>query len=142
MKECFIYVMARRADDGWCAPVKVGISTNPEARLATINTSSPFRVEIYRQCRIASRWGAESIERTFHAINEKERLNGEWFQMEPDAAVLCLLHGLCHVFIHHEKRPVEQIAHWFRYTGAEEAIYVDGENRQWGINFNGEPREQ
>lgn len=141
-RPCFIYVMAKVQDDGWSAPVKVGISHNPGARVGSINTASPFRVGIFRQFKIAQRRGAEELERTFHKINADARLNGEWFQMEPDAAVLCLVNGITHVFVEEYKKDLNFLGEWYAYTGAHEFVFLDADKRQWGIGFKGEPLEQ
>jgi hypothetical protein len=142
MKECFIYVMAASRDDGMNAPVKVGISADPQKRLASINTAAPFRVALYRSFRLPNRFMAQSVERVFHSVNGGNRLNGEWFQIEPEQAVQSLAFGFAVAYIEVMKHPPERIQAWFDFVQMPEAVYVDAQKRCWGGGFAGEPREQ
>lgn len=135
---CHIYVMARQMDDEWGQPVKVGISRNPQARLATINTASPFRVGIYRSFRVQNRRMAELFERIFHKLNASVRLHGEWFQLTPQEAVECLGYGLTVAYVEDSGRPPSEIQGWYDFIGFPEGVFIDSDGRQWGAGFKGE----
>lgn len=81
MKQHFIYVIGRPE-----GPVKVGITSSPQARLSTIQTGCHFHIDILylRECR--DRNHALEHERNFHAVYAEHRLSGEWFDMESDLA--------------------------------------------------------
>src|SRR6185437_8499627 len=64
--------------------VKIGISTNPDARLAQLRTASPFPID-YAYVGVTPGTGYE-IEQEAHAILAHRRCNGEWFDVPPDAA--------------------------------------------------------
>jgi predicted GIY-YIG superfamily endonuclease len=81
MKPCYIYVIGR--EEG---PVKVGITSAPQSRLATIQTGCPFKIELYyvRECR--DRNHALEHESSFHGVNAEQRLAGEWFDLSAEYA--------------------------------------------------------
>jgi hypothetical protein len=68
-------------------PVKVGITSSPASRLATIQTGCHFKIDILylKQCR--DRGHALWHEENFHAVHAEKRLSGEWFDMEADFAL-------------------------------------------------------
>lgn len=61
-------------------PVKIGISTNPHARHATIQTSSPFPMHLLAWHPVMD---AESFEHVLHMRCKPLRLRGEWFSWGP-----------------------------------------------------------
>lgn len=82
MKRHFIYVIGREQ-----GPVKVGITSSPGARLSTIQTGCPFKIEILhlRECR--DRQHAIEHEEIFHGVYGDRRLAGEWFDISADLAI-------------------------------------------------------
>jgi hypothetical protein len=90
----YVYVIAKLADGKMTSPVKVGISAEPNARLACIQTACPFQIDIAYVFECPSREIAREIERAFHATQAAARLCGEWFDHHPIAAIhlLCLLY--------------------------------------------------
>ncbi len=76
----FIYVI--RGDHGL---LKIGISTNPSARIAQLRTASPFPLD-FEYIGAMNGFG-ENVEREAHATLEKYRTNGEWFDCSPEMAV-------------------------------------------------------
>lgn len=72
---------------------KVGISSDPEKRRSSIQTSNPLPVSLYKTFYFAERWLAESVEAMahrqmaiFHSVAK-----GEWFRALPeDAEKVCL----------------------------------------------------
>lgn len=75
------FVYAIRGDHNL---VKIGVSGNPNARLAQLRTASAFPLEL---CFVGAcqTTGAE-IEREAHRLLEPHRTNGEWFDCSPELA--------------------------------------------------------
>lgn len=68
------------------APVKIGVTGNPAARLKMIQTGCSFRIhfrEIWSY-RGLSRYYARMVEKIAHAAIAGERLTGEWFDAPAD----------------------------------------------------------
>lgn len=84
---CFVYVICRHLDDGFSGPVKVGIAGNPEARVAALQTASPFKIALVAYVRTPSRDIALGLEAAFHHVNAEKRLYGEWFDVDPTSVV-------------------------------------------------------
>lgn len=96
MSECFVYIIATIRDGEPAAPVKVGISKSVGSRLATISTSSPVPVGLYLTFPLPQRDMAEAVERAFHTVMRKKRLNGEWFDLEPKQAKAAMMLNVGH----------------------------------------------
>lgn len=79
----FVYVV--RGDHNL---TKIGITTNPTARLATLRTSSPFPID-YAFIGVTPGGGID-IERGAHALLSHQRLQGEWFDVPPELAIAAL----------------------------------------------------
>jgi hypothetical protein len=76
----FVYVV--RGDHNL---VKVGVTTNPSARLAHLRTGSPFPISFaFIGCTPGNGY---DIERAAHLILDRQRLNGEWFDVVPEMAI-------------------------------------------------------
>jgi hypothetical protein len=69
--------------------VKVGTTTNPRARLASLRTGSAFPIDCSYIAVTPGDSGAE-IERAAHTLLDRHRLNGEWFGAAPELAVAAL----------------------------------------------------
>lgn len=78
----YIYVIGRKQ-----GPVKVGISNAPGSRLGSIQTGCPFKLELLFAVEAKSRDKAIKHERTFHQVYAKQRLSGEWFDLEAELAI-------------------------------------------------------
>jgi hypothetical protein len=85
MKEdSFVYVLAASSkDDNDKAPVKVGITSNPEVRASAIRTSCPFPVRMQICFGPMTRDNARAVEREAHHAYSRFRAHGEWFNVEP-----------------------------------------------------------
>jgi hypothetical protein len=90
----WVYVFAHQSEAGLTGPVKVGISKNVNARLSTIQTSCPQRIELAYVFECPNRGIARDIERSFHDTQAENRSHGEWFNFEPVQAI----HLLCIAF--------------------------------------------
>lgn len=87
-----VYILAALIDGVPSQPVKVGISSAPEKRLATIQTSCPYPLVLLSAFLCPTRNIALYVENAFHTLQADRRLNGEWFNIHPMNAVelLCL----------------------------------------------------
>ena len=65
--------------------VKIGITTNPAARIAQIRTGSGFPIDFSYIGYVQA--GAEIIEREAHAALARQRCAGEWFDTSPERAI-------------------------------------------------------
>lgn len=84
---CYLYIMATIGKAGDCSPVKIGIASNPEKRLASIKTACPSPIRMQTFFGPMDRELARAIEREVHSFSAKRRLHGEWFDFEPSEAV-------------------------------------------------------
>jgi Meiotically up-regulated gene 113 len=80
----FIYVI--RGDHNL---IKVGITTNPRARLSSLRTASAFPIDYSYLAAITGNSGAE-IEHSVHQLLEQHRCHGEWFDVAPEMAVAAI----------------------------------------------------
>lgn len=87
-----VYILAALIDRAPSQPVKVGISSAPEKRLATIQTACPYPLVLMATFICPTRNVALYVENAFHTLQADHRLNGEWFNIHPMSAVelLCL----------------------------------------------------
>lgn len=69
-EEQFIYFI--RSSEGF---VKIGLSNNPEKRLKTLQTASPYKLDLAYKMK-----GNESLEKYLHLLFAPYRAYGEWFQ--------------------------------------------------------------
>jgi Meiotically up-regulated gene 113 len=79
----FLYVI--RGDHNL---VKVGVSTNPNARLAQLRTASAFPID-FSYIAVTPSTGFD-IEQGAHAMLASHRCNGEWFDVAPEIAVAAI----------------------------------------------------
>lgn len=87
MKGAFVYVMAVGGDGGpFQRPVKIGITKNPDARLAQIRPHSPLPISYAHLLPVADIHRAREIEVRLHLVLGDVRLAYEWFDVEPDTA--------------------------------------------------------
>jgi hypothetical protein len=83
MTGSFLYVI--RGDHNL---VKVGVSTNPNARLAQLRTASAFPID-FSYLAVTPGTGFD-IEQGAHAMLASHRCNGEWFDVAPEMAVAAI----------------------------------------------------
>lgn len=86
MKQSYVYLIATALDDGLKGPVKVGVSDNPAARLAQLQSGSPHKLKIAHLFPLPSRGAAFEIERALLDIKDQQRMVGEWLDLEPIVA--------------------------------------------------------
>lgn len=68
---------------------KIGISTNPLARLAALRTASPFPLS-FEYIVAVDPASMQSIETAAHAMLAKHRVSGEWFDCPPEFTVAAI----------------------------------------------------
>jgi hypothetical protein len=90
----WVYVFAKKNGTDREAPVKVGISRDVNGRMVQVQTSCPFKIGLVYVFECPSKDVAREIERCFHDTQKKDRLHGEWFNIEPITAI----HLLCMVY--------------------------------------------
>lgn len=59
--------------------IKIGMSDEPESRLAELQTGAPRKLRILLKIPFSSRREAFEFERTMHELFSEFRLSGEWF---------------------------------------------------------------
>lgn len=87
-----VYIIARMKGNRPTRPVKVGISSNPDKRLASLQTANPFPLVLLTTFYCPTRGMAKELEACFHETQSNRRLSGEWFDIAPIEAVelLCM----------------------------------------------------
>lgn len=80
----FVYVV--RGDHNM---VKIGVTTNPRARLAQLRTGSAFPID-YAFIGVTPGAGFD-IESAAHAVLDKYRCTGEWFDLSPEIAISAVM---------------------------------------------------
>lgn len=87
---CYVYVIEA---DG---RVKIGLSSNPRARMAGLSTALAVEPQLVHRWRLPDREAAEAAERALHRAFAHARLRGEWFALPTDEAIgvgECVLAG-------------------------------------------------
>jgi hypothetical protein len=87
----YVYVIGR--DEG---PVKVGITTNLIARLRSMQTGCPFKLQLLYAMPAENRDNALWHERIFHDVYAEHRLEGEWFNLAAYEAIEGVQTGFQH----------------------------------------------
>lgn len=94
--------------------VKVGISSIPYDRLATIYCNSPYPVVLAFFCQIGRKKTALSVERAILNSFSEFKTRGEWLKLSTDAATKKTFSTVCnHVVFTH----IHAKAEWVKATG-------------------------
>ena len=72
----FVYFI----QDGQAA-TKIGISGDPAQRVASLQTGHPEPLHLWKTIRCRSSADARAVERDLHMYFERQRMNGEWFDL-------------------------------------------------------------
>jgi hypothetical protein len=81
----FVYVI--RGDHNM---TKIGVTTNPSARIASLRTASPFPLEFAFIGAMPDNDGYV-LEKAAHAALARFRCNGEWFDISPENAIATII---------------------------------------------------
>lgn len=79
----YVYVIGLVFNGVPSRPTKVGITSSPAGRLSTLQTASPYHLAIVHLFRFDRRGHALALEKFTHNFYRRERLRGEWFNVEP-----------------------------------------------------------
>ena len=102
---CYVYIVATiNAGNELSGPVKVGVAENPTARLSGIQTGNPNKLAIAFSFWTPERGIALQLERSFHAVKSGHCLQGEWFDIEPLAAIQMMVINF-EAIMHTQKLP-------------------------------------
>lgn len=83
----FVYVLAVGPDDGPLArPVKIGMTSDLDARLCQIRPCSPLPLAYAFTFQFSCRRIALMVERLAHENADYDRLDYEWFNLDPSHA--------------------------------------------------------
>lgn len=85
--EVFVYVIGTVTDGALGPPIKIGISANPQYRIATLQCANAKEIRIVKTFRFPSRAVASDVESCFHGTHADRQLCGEWFDVTPDEAI-------------------------------------------------------
>jgi hypothetical protein len=97
---CHVYIIAHMVGRKPVAPVKVGISSSPEKRLATLQTANPKPLVLLCTFATPNREMAKVLESAFHEVRASDRLAGEWFNIHPMIAVKLMCDNVRGAFRH------------------------------------------
>lgn len=80
--DTYLYVI------GWDAngPVKIGYTTDPERRLAQLQTAQPNPLQIFHTREVEAE-RARLMEGLVHKVNRRHKINGEWYNLSVDDAI-------------------------------------------------------
>lgn len=73
-------------------PLKIGITKNLRARLSDLQCSSADKLEVYFFGEATGKLLPHEVEKRFHKHFAAQRLEGEWFKLDPDEAVAGVLY--------------------------------------------------
>lgn len=85
VKLCYVYVIGRESGADVC---KIGITSNPKKRLASLQSGSPHKLSVAHLFAFADRDIARQVEAETHDIMGSGRMSGEWFEVNPQAGAL------------------------------------------------------
>jgi hypothetical protein len=129
----YVYVIAQEDDGNMSSPTKVGITTNVKARLASVQTGSPHKLQLVHAFVAPSRAIARIIEGGFHEGCADRRLNGEWFDIDPFDALM----GVCGSYLcllSMMQATPEQTKYYLERAGVFEAVSHYGLGALYGSN--------
>lgn len=84
---CVYLICGHGRENEPLAPIKIGIASDPEKRIASLQTGSARRLKILSYFDTPNREIAKKFEVAFHKYYESKRLAGEWFDVDPIAAL-------------------------------------------------------
>lgn len=83
----YVYVVGLR---GASTPIKVGVASNVEIRLSTLQVGNHLELELKYAHECSGQAVAEKLERRIHQLLQKQHLRGEWFTVEASAVAAAL----------------------------------------------------
>lgn len=116
---CFVYVIQMSDQD----IVKVGISKNPDSRIASLRTASPFQLRFVELFELPTEADARAIESAVHDDLDCFHMGGEWFRCDPTGAMGSVQGEI--VLRFHETQRLDVAADIFRRRGLSDAHIAD-----------------
>lgn len=88
MPRCFLYVIGQATILVPAPPFKIGVSTDIRDRLATLQTGSPVRLQVFHRRLVpADGRSAFDREKNLHWHFRAHQVHGEWFRVPLDEIV-------------------------------------------------------
>lgn len=82
---CWVYLIGFIQPDGTRhGPVKIGIAADLDRRISQLQTGSPYTLELFKCLPFGCREHAKEMERGLHKLFERQRTQGEWFDLDGD----------------------------------------------------------
>lgn len=93
MKTYYVYIICHEENGNFYSPIKIGISDNPDRRLASLSSGNPKNLAVFHRFGVPDKAHAASLEKDFmeHPSNKAKRMKGEWFDITPDAAFISMM---------------------------------------------------
>lgn len=89
-----VYIIKMYDDEGTVfSKCKIGLTSDPIARLNTIQACNPFKIKYAWIEHMDSRRHAQTFEATMHQYLDKRRIHGEWFNIHPQDAIEAIDRG-------------------------------------------------
>lgn len=79
----YVYVISTVKDGQHVAPIKIGQTKSVRSRLRSLQTGSPFELEVTFAFPIQGYDFADALEGICHRVAKEYRLKGEWFDLHP-----------------------------------------------------------
>lgn len=117
---CHVYIIAHMKDRKPVGPVKIGISSNPGKRLASLQTANPKELVLLCTFGTPTRAFAKELEGAFHYVMRSKRLAGEWFDIQPAKSVELMCSNFRGCFDRFLEDPVDRARALF-HSGVLEA---------------------
>lgn len=86
-----MYLAAAIKDGKFSAPIKIGISKNPEKRIEDISKNMPYDISLVHVFTFKNKREAEFFEHGFHKKYKTQSLKGEWYDLIPSGALHWLI---------------------------------------------------
>jgi len=125
IQETYVYLIAHLDGAGECtAPVKIGYSSFPDKRLATLQTGNPSRLVMMFKLRAPSVELARQSEAYFHRVAASDRLSGEWFSTAPIKALAGLSSAFAALILQDVRndKDAELLMEWSGVMSAAEMV--------------------
>lgn len=92
----FVYVVSKLENNELVAPSKIGISSDPAKRVATLRTAAPFKIQLVGQFWCPSPSIARDIERFCHDFSRhlKVHSHGEWVNLHSADALMLVCQAI------------------------------------------------
>lgn len=117
----YVYIIAHCERGLLKAPVKIGRSNNPESRMATLQTGTPYDLDIVAKFAMPDSRFANAIEGAFHTVMKEHCIRGEWYDLTPNDALSAMCENLSYALTRHLGDDPELFELAVRASGLEDA---------------------